>query len=140
MRYLARREHSRVELHGKLLPYVQEGEDLNAVLDELERKNWLSDARAATLLVDSKRGRFGTQRIAHELRQKGIAENLIADAIPKLKETELDAAREVWQRKFGTAPQDAKEKAKQVRFLQSRGFSLEVIFSVLRNLGVAEED
>ena len=132
MRYLARREHSRAELHSKLLPHVQEGEDLNAVLDELEKRNWLSDARAATLFVDTKRGRFGTHRIAHELRQKGIPENLISEAMPQLKETELDAAREVWQRKFGVQPQDAKEKAKQVRFLQSRGFSMEMIFKVLR--------
>ena len=132
MRYLARREHSRAELHGKLLPHVQEGEDLDAVLDELEKRNWLSDTRAATQWVDAKRSRFGTQRIAHELRQKGIAENLIADAIPQLKETELDAAREVWQKKFGVIPQDAKEKAKQIRFLQSRGFSMEVIFKILR--------
>jgi regulatory protein len=132
MRYLARREHSRAELHGKLLPHVQEGDDLAAVLDELEKRNWLSDARAATQWVDAKRSRFGTQRIAHELRQKGIAENLIAEAIPLLKETELDAAREVWQKKFGIPPQDSKEKAKQVRFLQSRGFSMDVIFKVLR--------
>lgn len=132
MRYLARREHSRAELHGKLLPHVQEGEDLDAVLDELEKRNWLSDARAATQWVDAKRGRFGTQRIAHELRQKGIAENLIADAMPQLKETELESASGVWQRKFGVVPQDAKEKARQIRFLQSRGFSMGVIFKVLR--------
>jgi regulatory protein len=135
MRYLARREHSRAELHAKLLPYVQEGEDLNAVLDELEKRNWLSDVRAATQWVDAKRGRFGTQRIAYELRQKGIAESLISDALPQLKETELESAREVWQRKFGVEPQDAKEKARQVRFLQSRGFSMEVIFKVLRHDG-----
>jgi len=140
MRYLARREHSRAELHSKLLPYVLEGEDLEAVLDELEKRNWLSDARAATLFVDTKRGRFGSQRIAHELRQKGIAENLIADAMPQLKETEQDAVKEVWLRKFGVAPVDAKEKAKQVRFLQSRGFSMDSIFAVLRKQGIAEED
>lgn len=138
MRYLARREHSRAELHSKLLPYVQDGDDLGAVLDELEKKNWLSDVRAATLLVDSKRGRFGTQRIAHELRQKGIAENLIADAIPQLKETELEAAREVWQRKFGVLPQDAREKARQIRFLQSRGFSIDVTLKVLKQASGAE--
>ncbi len=132
MRYLARREHSRAELHHKLQPYVQEGEDLAAVLDELEKRNWLSDERAATQWVDAKRGRFGTQRIAYELRQKGIAENLIADAIPQLRETELEAAREVWQKKFGVLPRDAKEEAKQIRFLQSRGFSLEVILKVLK--------
>lgn len=140
MRYLARREHSRAELRSKLLSHVQEGEDLDAVLDELEKRNWLSDARAATMLVDSKRSRFGSQRIAHELRQKGIAESLISEAMPQLKETEQEAAKEVWQRKFGVAPVDAKEKAKQVRFLQSRGFSMDSIFAVLRNQGVAEED
>ncbi len=132
MHYLARREHSRAELHSKLLPHVQEGDDLNAVLDELEKRDWLSDARAATQLVHAKRSRYGTQRITHELRQKGIAENLIDQALPQLKETELETAREVWQRKFGVVAQDAKEKAKQMRFLQSRGFSMEVIFKVLR--------
>jgi regulatory protein len=135
MRYLARREHSRAELQQKLQPYVQEGENLNAVLDELEKRNWLSDARAATQWVDAKRGRFGTQRIAHELRQKGIPENLIDETLPQLKETEQDAAHEVWQRKFGVLPLDSKEKAKQIRFLQSRGFSMEVIFKVLRQDG-----
>jgi regulatory protein len=139
MRYLARREHSRAELHAKLQPYVQEGEDLDAMLDELEKRNWLSDTRAAALLVDSKRGRFGTQRIAHELRQKGIAENLIAEAIPQLKETELEAARDVWRKKFGVLPQDAKEKAKQIRFLQSRGFSVEVTLKVLKLSSVMED-
>ncbi|GAB4130112.1 MAG: hypothetical protein Fur0040_12640 [Sideroxydans sp.] len=138
LRYLARREHSRAELRTKLLPYVQEGEDVEAVLDELEKKNWLSDVRAANLLVDSKRGRFGPQRIAHELRQKGIAENLIAEAMPQLKETELNAAREVWQKKFGSTAQDAREKARQVRFLQARGFSMDVIFKVVREAGRGE--
>jgi regulatory protein len=140
MRFLARREHSRAELRKKLLPHVQEGEDVDAVLDQLEQRNWLSDARAAEMLVTSKRNRLGPQRIAHELRQKGIAENLIGDAIPQLKETELDTARDVWQRKFGVLPQDQKEKAKQVRFLQSRGFSLDVIFRVLKGSGVEEGD
>ena len=109
MRYLARREHSRAELHAKLLPHVREGEDLEAVLDELAKRNWLSDERAAEQLVQHRRNRFGSQRIAHELRQKGIAENLISEAMPQLKDTELEAAREVWQKKFGVAPQDAKE-------------------------------
>jgi regulatory protein len=132
MRYLARREYSRAELHGKLLPHVQEDEDLDAVLDGLEKRDWLSDARAATQLVHAKRSRFGTQRITHELRQKGIAENLIADALPQLKETELAVACEVWKKKFGIVAQDEKDKARQVRFLQSRGFALDVVFKVLR--------
>ena len=114
------------------MPHVQEGEDLAAVLDDLEKRGWLSDERAATQLVHAKRSRFGIQRITHELRQKGIAEEMISAALPELKESELEAARGVWLRKFGAAPQDEKDKAKQVRFMQSRGFALDVIFKVLR--------
>lgn len=140
LQYLARREYSRAELRAKLLPYMPAEQDfepvatvnLDALLDDLTARGWLSDVRATTQLVHAKRGRFGTQRITHELRQKGIAEELISAALPALKETELDAAHEVWQRKFGTAPQDAKEKARQMRFLQSRGFATDVIFKVLQ--------
>ncbi len=147
LQYLARREYSRAELRGKLLPHVQANADfeqaqpvdLDALLDDLTARGWLSDARAATQLVHAKRGRFGSQRIAHELSQKGISEDLIGEVLPQLKETELEAARQVWQRKFGTLPQDAKEKARQMRFLQSRGFGFEVIFKVLR-LAFTSED
>lgn len=132
LQYLARREYSRAELRAKLLPYIQDGDDVEAVLDELEKRNSLSDERAAAQIVHTKRSRFGAQRIIRELREKGIADNLINTALPDLKGTELAAAREVWQKKFGTAPQDEKEKAKQVRFLQSRGFSMDAIFKVLR--------
>ena len=83
MRYLARREHSRAELKAKLLPHVQEGEDLEAELDGLVQRGWQSDERTADQLVNQRRARFGAQRIAHELRQKGIAENLITEAMPR---------------------------------------------------------
>ena len=60
--------------------------------------------------------------------------------MPELKESELEAAREVWNKKFGVTPQDEKEKAKQVRFLQSRGFGLEVVFQVLRVVKTGADD
>jgi regulatory protein len=146
MRLLARREHSRAELRGKLLAYLQAEEytdqsqpaELDALLDDLTARGWLSDERAATQLIHAKRSRFGMQRITHELRRKGIAENLIGDALPQLKETELAAAREVWQKKFGKLPRHAKEKAKQARFLQSRGFSMDAIFKVMKPAGPDE--
>lgn len=141
LQYLSRREYGRAELRGKLLPHVQADEDfeqvstvgLDALLDDLVARGWLSDERAAAQLVHAKRSRFGTQRITHELRQKGITEELISAALPELKGSELEAARSVWQRKFGALPQDAREKARQMRFLQSRGFGLEVIFQILRS-------
>jgi len=140
LHYLARREYSRAELRSKLLSHVPTDEsvaqpspeNIDALLDDLTARGWLSDQRAATQLVHAKRWRFGTQRITHELRQKGISEELVGEVLPALKESELQAAREVWQRKFGALPQDAKEKAKQMRFLQSRGFAMDVIFKVLR--------
>jgi regulatory protein len=129
---LARRELSRAELEARLLQHVTETDDLAALLDDLEKRGWLSDARALEQTVRTRSARFGTQRIAHELRQKGISEELINATIPQMKQGELEAARNVWQRKFATFPQDQKEKAKQVRFLQSRGFSMEVIFRVMK--------
>lgn len=129
---LARRELSRAELEAKLLRYVAETDDLAALLNDLQKRGWLSDVRALEQTVRIRSARFGTQRIAHELRQKGISEELIATSIPQLKEGELEAARNVWQRKFAAPPQDQKDKARQVRFLQSRGFSMDVIFKVMR--------
>lgn len=137
---LARREYSRAELRAKLLPHIQcntetgeaQPEVLEALLENFISRGWLSDARAATQLIHMKRKRFGTQRIANELRQKGISDELIDEALPKLKETEQEAARDVWRKKFGKLPQDNHEKAKQIRFMQSRGFSADVILKLLR--------
>jgi regulatory protein len=138
LQYLARREHSRAELRGKLLPHAEaesgsaQPEDLEALLDDLTARGWLSDARAVTQLLHAKRSRFGVQRLTGELRQRGIPDELISAALPALKETEFEAANKVWQRKFGTLPRDENEKGRQIRFLQSRGFGLDVVFQVLR--------
>ena len=139
LQYLARREYSRAELAAKLRPYAQVEDDfeqlqpidLESLLDNLTASDWLSDERAATQLLHARRPRFGTQRITHEMHQKGLSEELIADALPGLKDSELETARDVWQRKFGTLPHDAKEKAKQMRFMQSLGFGFDVMFKVL---------
>ena len=140
LQYLARREYSRPELRAKLSPHIpcdtETGEAqpdvLDALLEDFVSRGWLSDARAVTQLIHAKRQRFGTLRIANELRQRGISDELIDEALPRLKETEQEAVREVWLKKFGSLPQDNYEKAKQVRFLQSRGFSLKVILELLQ--------
>jgi regulatory protein len=132
MKYLVRREYSRAELHAKLLLQATSDDSVDRVLDELAARGWLSDSRAAEQLVRMRRNRFGMQRITYELRQKGINEDLINDVLPQMKDTELEAARSIWQKKFGITPENTKEKAKQVRFMQSRGFMPDVIFKVLR--------
>ncbi len=136
---LARREYSRAELAAKLRPYALKQEesaekaDLDQLLDDLAESGYLSDERAVTQLLHARRPRFGSQRILHELHQKGISHELIEQAMPSLIETELETARGVWQKKFGELPRDTKEKARQMRFLQSRGFSMDVILKVLKH-------
>ena len=138
MQSLARREYSRAELYAKLLPHALEGDDVDAVLDALAVRGWLSDERAADQLVNQRRGRFGVQRIVRELKQKGIGDELIGAVLPQLKQAELEIARAVWQKKFASPPKDQKEKTRQMRFLQSRGFSMDVVFKVLRLAGAEE--
>jgi regulatory protein len=132
MRLLARREHSRVELGRKLAAYAEDYADVEALLDELQKRGWLSDERYTEQMVQVRRSKFGSARIAHELREKGVDEALIAGTLTGLKDSELDAARAVWAKKFGELPVDAKERAKQIRFLMSRGFRHDIISRVLR--------
>jgi regulatory protein len=118
-------------LEKKLAPYARTHDELSSVLDSLEQIGLLSAERMVEQVVHVRRSKFGSRRIVHELQQKGIDEDLIAAALPGLKETELKTARAVWQKKFGTAPASAKERAKQIRFLMGRGFSTEIIMQVL---------
>jgi len=130
--YLARREHTRAELSRKLGPYAGDPAELESLLDDLERRRWLSEARYAEQLSGKRRERFGSARIVQEMRHKGVSEAIVDAAVPALREGDLAAARAVWSRKFGRPPKDAAERARQARFLQGRGFSLEVIRRLLR--------
>lgn len=132
LRYLAQREHSRAELLAKLGLHVQEGEDLAAVLDELEAKGFISAQRVVDSVIHTKAARYGASRVLQELRHKGVDAPLIADARERLRSTELQRAREVWQRRFGAPPESPQERAKQMRFLASRGFGGDVVRQVLR--------
>ncbi len=138
---LARREHSRAELARKLQRHLPQGADpseIGRVLDELMRKGMLSETRFAASLVRTRGNRFGAERIRHELKRHGLAPELIAQTTAALSGSELARAHEVWRKRFGAAPRDAAERAKQLRFLAARGFSTEVILQVVR--GAADED
>lgn len=101
------------------------------MLDDFKTRGWLSDARFTEQIVHARQAKFGSAKIAHELREKGIADELIADAIGQVKGNEFENATEVWRKKFRSAPQSREEWAKQARFLQSRGFGFEIIKKVL---------
>jgi regulatory protein len=129
--YLTRREYSRQELYRKLLPYAGE-ENLDGLLDEFRQRGWISDARYADQMVHARKGKYGSLKVAHELRNHGVAEDLIEKAVKEVQEQELDTARALWRKKFDSQPANREEWAKQARYLQGRGFGLETIRSVLR--------
>ncbi|HBA08985.1 MAG TPA: recombination regulator RecX [Methylotenera mobilis] len=129
--YLAKREYSYIELGKKLKAYADENDDIPALLDDFKARGWLSDQRFTEQIIHARKAKFGTAKIAHELREKGIADHLITDAVETLKATELDNATEVWRKKFKAYPQSREEWAKQARFLQSRGFGFELIKKIL---------
>jgi regulatory protein len=136
--YLSRREYSRAELARKLKPYVEETDSLDAVLDSLETENWLSDSRFAESLIHRRSSRLGTTRILGELKQHALNPALVEEATAQLRETELARAQAVWRKKFGELPQTPAERAKQARFLASRGFSGATIGKILKGIDEME--
>ena len=133
IRLLARREHSRAELARKLAADGTQ-EEIEAVLAELTASGLLSDARYAEAYLRTNAGRFGAAKLRQTLRAKGIAGELVEEQLAAADAPdELFRAREIWARKFGTTPADAREWARQARFLQSRGFSADVIRKLLKD-------
>lgn len=107
-------------------------EDVQVILDEFEKKGWISDKRFVESLLNQKGQRFGCQRLKQELDQKGVDETLVQEALTEMRSTEFERACEVWTRKFKVLPADTKEYGKQMRFLVYRGFAAEVVRRVLQ--------
>lgn len=144
LQILAQREHSRSELRRKLMVHARKpagegetpvdpdvaAEQVEAVLDWLQANRYLSEERFAESRIHARAGRYGNLRIQQELAQHGVA--LSAEAVQQLKGSEAVRAREVWARKFDHPPQDAAERARQMRFLAARGFSGDAIRRALQ--------
>ena len=129
--YLAQREHSRTEHARKLARHADDPAEVPPLLDELTRRKLLSDDRYAEVRANALARKFGATRIAWELRAKGVGNAAIAEATREVRETELTHARGAWVKRFGRAPRNAGERAKQIRFLQGRGFSFDTIRRVV---------
>jgi regulatory protein len=127
LRYLSMREHSRLELGRKLARHAGEGEDVGALLDFLEKNNWLSQARFSESLIHRRAARFGNSRIMAELQSHGVQGEALAELKASLADTEVARACEVWERKFGTVSSDPAERSRQMRFLMQRGFSQQAV-------------
>ncbi|WP_404815209.1 regulatory protein RecX [Candidatus Thioglobus autotrophicus] len=123
MRMLVRREHSTLELTNKLTAKEFDQDDIDSVISSLIQKNYQSNERFAAEFIQMRfnQGK-GPIKISLDLKQRGIDQF-------DLSEFDFYAlAYKIRQQKFGqVVPSDFKEKAKQQRFLQSRGFSFEHI-------------
>ena len=132
MRLLARREHSRQELTRKLERIAGQDDDVELVLNELSAKGWLSDARFAEQSVRAKARRYGPIKVAHDLRAKGVGVEAIAEAFRAAGADGAANIESVWRTRFSATPANERERARQVRFLQGRGFALDSILKFLR--------
>ena len=151
LRLLSMREYSRKGLATKLAetaarslkfnPTLEDGEipvtdiplttQIEAVLDDFEARGWLSDERFAEALVRRRSERYGTRKIQDELTQAGVDSTKTVNLLRRLKETEYQRAHELWLRKFGALATEQKERARQYRFLASKGFSSDVVSRVV---------
>jgi regulatory protein len=147
LRLLSLREYSRKTLAAKLaesearwarlgaeqLKQTSQATTLSieAVLDDFETRGWLSDERFAEALVRRRSERYGTRKIANELERAGVDSEQSAKLLGALKETEFQRAYDLWTRKYGEKAQDQKERARQYRFLASKGFSSDVVARII---------
>ena len=155
LRLLSLREYSRKDLAGKLnesekrriqrntlnkaedsefdesIPVKATDIEIEAVLNDFEARGWLSDERFAEALVRRRSERFGARKIRDELERAGVDVQKTAGLLNTLRETEYQRAHELWLRKFGEVATEQKERARQYRFLASKGFSSDVVAKVV---------
>lgn len=130
LNFLSRREHSEQELRKKLLPYVENPSDLDEVIDELKKNKWQSDERFVDSYVRQRSQKLGAQKVLEELRQRGVDGEVVKHLRDELGATEQVRAWQVWSKRYSEIPVDPKERARQVRYLASRGFSLDLAMRI----------
>lgn len=132
LRLLSQREHSRTELERKLVQHEELPGELAKALDDLQARDFINEGRAVDSVVNRRSGKLGGARIKQELAAKGLSGEAVAEALAGLKETEFSRAQAVWQKKFGTSPTEAQDRAKQMRFLLTRGFNADAVRRVVK--------
>jgi len=141
VRMLARREHSRAELAQKLIGKGADPAEVERTVAELEQVGLLSDARFAHAFVTQMTGRYAKRHIVYGMRERAVQPDAQATVNDELAEIDDVAdARALLHRRFPEAPATEREKARQVRFLQSRGYALSLIFRLLRDRGAADDE
>jgi regulatory protein len=137
LRLLSQREHSRTELERKLAQHEEVPGELAKALDELQARDFINDGRAIESVVHRRSGKLGAARVKQELAAKGLTGEAVVAAMEGLRETEFSRALAVWRKKFDGPATEPNERAKQIRFLMTRGFNAEVVRKIVQG---ADED
>jgi regulatory protein len=143
LRWLAQRDHSQHEIRQKLKQKRNLApHEINAVLSDLVQMGWINDSRYAENYIRSRRTKgYGPLRISLELQARGIKDEMIAEHLKITDNAWFAEARGVWQKHFkGRQSADIKERVKQMRFLQYRGYTQEQIKHALGSNAVDYED
>ncbi|MHB1942156.1 MAG: regulatory protein RecX [Acidiferrobacteraceae bacterium] len=133
VRALARREYAVAELR-KRLSDAAPADEVESVLSLLCRAGLLSDARyAAVRSATARRRGWGPVRLRRELETRGVAAETVNEVVGDSARRWVEEAAQVRRRRFGAdMPKTPAETARQIRFLQGRGFTMEQIRRVLR--------
>jgi regulatory protein len=131
LRLLAGRDMSRRDFVAKLIDKGFTADEASQSADWCRAEGWLNEARFADGAARRLGQKYGASRVAQVLKQKGVGQEALEETVAQLKETDLARARALWQRRFGEPSMAANERAKQIRYLQTRGFSFAIIKKVL---------
>ncbi|MFT5548598.1 MAG: regulatory protein [Candidatus Azotimanducaceae bacterium] len=134
MDLLARREHSAHELRQKLKQREFDHEEIELALEVLQQNNLQSDAQFTESYINNRvNAGLGPIKIIHELRQKGVASELIDEQMSVLSIDWNESLEQQRIKKYGLQiPNDYSQKMKQARFLQNKGFSTESVMRLFR--------
>ena len=130
-RLLARRDYCRSEFIAKLQKADFQTDEIATAADWCHAQDFLNESRYTASTSRRLGSKYGVQRVAHTLRQKGVTEDHVAIAIDTLRQSESTRAYALWARRFRTIAETPEEKSRQIRYLQARGFGFAVIKHVM---------
>ena len=130
VRLLSRREHSTYEIRNKLLQRDFDEVEVEQALVELQQGDWLSDERYAEAYIRMRQQKgFGPIRIANELNERGVKEGIVETYLHAGEENWRQTLLRMYEKKYkNVAIENYNDKAKRIRFMQYRGFSLDMIY------------
>ena len=135
VKLLSRREHSAREIRAKLAQRDFDENEIEQVIVELQQGGWLSDERFAEAYIRMRRNKgYGPLRISIELNERGVNEDIVNDYMQVDNAIWLQILKQQYLKKYkGALVTDYNDKAKRIRFLQYRGFPLDMIYQVINN-------